>query len=463
VACLKTPDNSPDAALTPLSHDRGGQDLRVPATIEVVPMVKTRENVTAPIKWYLYVYVTNMRGEPLMPCSPRKARLLVRQGNACIVRRNPFTLQLTYATGETTQPLRLGVDGGYTTAGLSAVTEKREVFAAEVQLREDMVKLNAERRQYRRARRGRKTWYRKPRFLNRCKPEGWLAPSLQHKLDSHEKLVTLVKGFLPISQQRIEMGAFDIHQLKNPQIGRVDYQEGDQKGFWNVRAYGLYQDGHVCQQCKGKAKDPVLEVHHIVSRQIGGDRPDNLITLCKTCHAKLTKGELRLKVRPAKGYKAETFMTTIRWKLVDHLRAKGEEVSHTYGYLTKSMRIALDLEKSHINDAFVIAGGTTQKRSVRYRITQVRNCNRKLHRGARSQLPNTASRYLHGFQRYDKVLWKGPSGKEQGIECFIVGRRTTGYFALRTLDGTKIHDSAHYSDLTLLESATTFLIERIDT
>ena len=156
-------------------------------------------------------------------------------------------------------------------------------------------------------------------------------------------------------------------------------------------------------------------------------------------------------------------MTIIRWRLIDQLRAENEKVSHTYGYLTKSMRIALGLEKSHYNDAFVIAGGTTQERSVGYQITQMRKCNRKLHRGIRSHIRNTAPRYISGFQRYDKVLWKGTSGKEKGIECFIFGRRTSGYFAIRTLDGTKIHDSAHYRNLTILESAKTFLIERSDT
>ncbi|MCD6102874.1 MAG: HNH endonuclease, partial [Thermotogaceae bacterium] len=83
----------------------------------------------------------------------------------------------------------------------------------------------------------------------------------------------------------------------------------------------------------------------------------------------------------------------------------------------------------------------------------VRKCNRKLFKGARSHIRNTAKRYIKGFQRYDKVLW-------HGIECFIFGRRETGYFDLRKLDGTKIHASAKASELKLLERAKTFLIER---
>ena len=109
--------------------------------------------------------------------------------------------------------------------------------------------------------------------------------------------------------------------------------------------------------------------------------------------------------------------------------------------------------KSHINDAFVIAGGNNQHRTCQYLIKQFRKQNRKLHKGARSHIKNTAPRYIKGFKRYDKVLYNGQ-------ECFIFGRRSTGYFDLRKLDGTKIHASANYKKLKLLERATTFLIER---
>ncbi|MCD6102680.1 MAG: RRXRR domain-containing protein, partial [Thermotogaceae bacterium] len=272
---------------------------------------------------------------------------------------------------------------------------------------------------------------------------------------SHIKAIEQVKKILPVTKINIEVAAFDIQNIKNPDISGKEYQNGEQAGFWNVREYVLYRDGHVCQICKGKSKDPVLEVHHIVSRQIGGDRPGNLITLCQTCHQKLHKGELKkVKLKVDKGFKAETFMSTIRWKLVNRLKELGNTVSVTYGYLTKQKRIELGFSKSHINDAFVIAGGTNQNRSqVYYFIKQVRKCNRKLFKGIRSHIQNTAKRYIKGFQRYDKVLW-------HGIECFIFGRRKTGYFDLRKLDGTKIHASAKASELKLLERAKTFLIER---
>lgn len=424
---LKTSLNNPDAAITSLRREKGG---------------------------YMLAYVINKHGNPLMPCHPAKARLLLKQGKAKVIQRTPFTIQLIYGCSGYKQPITLGVDSGYTNIGLSAVTKDKEIYSAEVKLREDIVKLNSERRQYRRFRRYRKTWYRKPRFLNRKKPKGWLAPSIQHKLDSHIKIINQVKAILPVSQINIEVAAFDIQKIKNPGISGVDYQNGQQRDFWNVREYVLHRDSHTCQNCKDKSKNIILEVHHIVSRQIGGDRPDNLITLCKTCHEKFSQGKLILHIKPSKGFKAETFMSAVRWILVNKLREMGNIVNPTYGYITKNKRIELGLPKSHVNDAFVIAGGINQKSlPVQYFIKQVRKCNRKLFKGERSHIKNTGKRFIKGFQRFDKVQWKG-------IECFIFGRRTSGYFELRKADGTKVHSSVNYKQISLLERAKTFLMER---
>lgn len=166
----------------------------------------------------MQVYVLNHQGKPLMPCSPRTAKLLLKEDKAEVVKRTPFTIRWTVPTRSFRQPITLGVDSGYTHVGLSAVSEKKELYAADAALRTDLVKLNSERRMYRRSRRNRKPWYRQPRFLNRKKPEGWLAPSIQHKLDSHVKLIGKIKEILPVSRTVIEVGAFDIQKIKNPEI-----------------------------------------------------------------------------------------------------------------------------------------------------------------------------------------------------------------------------------------------------
>lgn len=445
-----------------IPHDRSncGLSLNSPERVrDSVPGLKTFLNdpdaALTPKGGNMQVYVLNHKRKSIMPCSPRKARLLLKQCKARVVKKTPFTIQWIVPTRSYIQPVTLGVDSGYTYIGLSAVTEKKELYSAEVNLRSDIVKLNSERKTYRMNRRGRRTWYRKPRFLNRKRPEGWLAPSIQHKLDSHIKVVNQVKAILPVSKVNVEVAAFDIQKIKNPDIQGVEYQNGPQKGFRNVREYVLYRDGHTCQCCKGRSKNPVLEVHHIVSRQVGGDRPDNLVTLCQTCHERVSKGEVAFKVKSSRGFKAETFMSTVRWMLVNKLRELGNRVSHTYGYLTKAKRTEWGLSRSHINDAFVTAGGNGHIRSaVQYLIGQVRKCNRKLFKGDRSHIRNTADRFIYGFQRFDKVQWNG-------MECFIFGRRSTGYFELRKLDGTRVHSSVKHSELSLLETAKTFLIERM--
>ncbi|MFH1521269.1 MAG: RNA-guided endonuclease IscB [Candidatus Micrarchaeota archaeon] len=182
----------------------------------------------------LRVPVLNMRGKPLMPTTPAKARHLLEQDKAKVVSRKPFTIQLKYATGETKQPVTLGIDAGYKTIGFSAVTNKKELLSGELNLRTNIPKLLEQRRSYRKTRRSR-LWHRQPRFNNRSKPKGWLAPSIQHKLDSHIRLVEKIKRLLPITEVNVEVANFDIHKIKNPDVQGKEYQQGEQLGFWNVR------------------------------------------------------------------------------------------------------------------------------------------------------------------------------------------------------------------------------------
>ena len=146
-------------------------------------------------------------------------------------------------------------------------------------LRNDIVDLLSTRRSLRRTRRNRKTRYRKPRFLNRKKGDGWLAPSVENKIANHIKAVKMVHRILPITKVTVEVAQFDIQKIKNQDIQGEEYQQGEQFGFWNVREYVLFRDNHICQYCKDKSKDSILNVHHIESRKTGGNSPGNLITL----------------------------------------------------------------------------------------------------------------------------------------------------------------------------------------
>ena len=410
----------------------------------------------------LKVFVLNMRGQPLMPCSPPKARKLLRAGKAVPVRRTPFVIQLTVPTGETKQPITLGVDAGYKHVGLSATTAKEELLASEVELRQDVTGLLSNRLALRRARRNRKTRCRAPRFDNRVrsKHKGWLAPSVENRIQAHISRIEAVCRVLPITKIVIETASFDIQKIKNPEVEGTDYQQGEQLGFWNVREYVLFRDGHVCQACKGRSKDLILNVHHIESRKTGGDAPGNLITLCEACHKAYHAGKLK-QFSPRRGasFRAETFMGLMRWTVLNRLRERHPElpVTNTYGYLTKHKRIVAGLPKTHCADAFCIAGVLDAKRRGEYLFQkQTRRHNRQIHKltilkgGVRKR--HQAPYLVHGFRLFDKVLCKGEVG-------FIFGRRSSGAFDVRRLNGTKISAGISYKKLSLLEKRKTFLTE----
>lgn len=402
------------------------------------------------------VYVLNMRGEPLMPTTPRKTRILLKKNKAKVIKRTPFTIQLKYATGEARQEITLGVDAGSKTIGLSADTEDEELYVSEVTLRTDIVDLLSGKRGYRRTRRNRLR-YRKPRFANRKKDEDWLAPSVRHKVDSHLKIIAEMYKILPVSKIIVEVASFDIQKIKNPAIQGEGYQQGEQLGFWNVREYVLWRDGHKCHG-KGGCKNKILNVHHIESRKTGGDAPDNLITLCEECHKAYHSGKLKLTFKSRRPLKDAAFMGIMRWAFYNKLKERYQNVRLTYGYITKNKRITEGLEKTHATDAFCIAGNMSAKRTDTIFLQKfVRKNNRSLHKanllkgGVRKK--NKAPYIVHGYRIFDKVLYEQQ-------ESFIFGRRASGYFDLRLLDGVKVHVSANHKKLKLLETAKTLLTER---
>ena len=408
------------------------------------------------------VYVISKNGKPLMPTERHgKVRRMLRDGLAKVVKKEPFTIQLLYDSTTYTQDVTLGVDAGSKHIGLSASTKKKELYAGEVTLRTDIVDNLATRREARRTRRGRKTRHRKPRFNNRKKGKGWLAPSVNHKVDCHLNRIDFVCSILPVTKIIVECASFNTQKLKNPNIQGEEYQQGDQMGFWNVREYVLFRDGHKCFHC-GKIEVP-LNVHHLESRKTGGDSPSNLITLCEDCHKEYhslqpeEQEKWKLPKR-AHSYRDAAFMGIMRWALYDKLKEKYHAVSMTFGYITKNTRIRIGLEKSHVNDAYCIAGNLEAKPlDIVLCQKKVRRHNRQIHKftfykgGKRKK--NQTPYLVKGFRLFDKVEYNGQ-------KCFISARRATGSFALKTFDWKKVTDGVTYKKLKLLEERRGYIQER---
>ena len=412
----------------------------------------------------MLVYVLNRHGKPLMPCKPRKARILLRDGKAKVVKKVPFTIQLLYGSSGYTQDVSLGVDAGSKHIGISATTEKEVLFEADVELRNDIVDNLSTRREARRTRRNRKTRYRKPRFNNRkkSKKSGWLAPSIRQKIETHLSIVDMVNRILPITKTVVETASFDIQKIKNPDISGVEYQQGDQLGFWNVREYILHRDNHTCQCCKGKSRDKILNVHHIESRKTGGNSPNNLITLCETCHTGYHNGTVKLpdSVKRKQPFKDAAFMSIMRWAFYEKLKELYNNVSMTFGYITKNTRIANNLQKDHYIDARCISGNpSSMSNGTIYSFKKIRRHNRKIFKDKilkRNKRKRNQCKYeILGFRRYDLV-------KFENAVYYINSLRERGIFQIKSLLDKSFSKEVTSKKLTLFQKRSGFIVEYIN-
>ena len=369
-----------------------------------------------------------MRGQALMPCTQRKARLLLEQGKAKIIGYKPFTIQLCYTTGEAKQEVTIGIDEGARHIGIAIVSQGKVLAKGEVELRQDVHFLLTTRAQYRRSRRFRKTRYRKARFLNRRKSKGWLPPSIRAKLDANFAWIDKFCSLVPTTKLRIEVGKFDVAKMINPEIQGVDYQHGQTYGYYDVRYYVFARDEYTCQICKKKGK--ILHTHHIIYRSEGGtDRADNLITVCSDCHTSENhkQGGILWKWmkehKKVKQYKEPPFMNTLR---IQTFR-KYPNAEITYGSKTSSSRKELGLEKTHYNDAIAITGIESIKRNPTsaFFVKQFRKKKRSLHeatarKGRKS--PNVMqkrnsknTKELRGWYLNDEVTCFGKHGWISGF------------------------------------------------
>ena len=378
-------------------------------------------------------YVLDINGSPLMPMHNfKKARKLLKEKKAKVVSREPFIIRLLYEpkTHEV-QDCVLGVDTGSKYIGAAVVSNGKVLYASEVKIKDDIKSKMDRRRSYRQNRRYRKTRYRKDRFLNRgnSTKKGRCIPTLRSKFDSHVREIEFIKSILPIKNIILEVGQFDTHKLKNPNVKGWGYQKGTNYGFANSREHALCRDKYTCQICK--AKNVRLEVHHIKYRsQCGSDDLENLITLCEDCHKKVHLGELSINKKPKKLpiFSSATIMSTLRSMLLKHY----PEAIETFGFITKENRLSLNLPKEHFIDACIIASGCEEfvlphEFFIKRHVTRGDYQSTK---GVRSEKLIPHYKIL-GFRKWDKVLYMGE-------EYFIKGRRSVGTCDLEDIYGNKI-------------------------
>ncbi len=425
-----------------------------------------------------FVFVLDTNKQPLEPCSPTIAKKLLKAGKAEVFRQYPFTIilkkavrpplrkpQRTQAHQEAVRQrevksCQLKLDPGSVTTGIAILQDNKLIWAAELTHRGQQIKHNLEsRRSLRRSRRGRKTRYRQPRFLNRAKDSGWLPPSLEHRILTTMTWVNRLIKLCPIDSIAMELVRFDTQKLDNPEISGVEYQQGTLYQY-EVREYLLEKFSRTCAYCG--AKDVPLEVEHIKPKSKGGsNRVSNLTIACVSCNQAKSNLDIRefLAKKPsvlkrilaqAKApLKNAAAVNTTRWKLFNSLKETGLLLTTGTGGQTKFNRNQQGLKKCHYLDAACV--GDTQKLEILLHQPLLIKCtghgNRQVihvdkfgfpRRNKSNQLVRKSAlvKSVKGFKTGDIVRAVVTKGKKIGSYLGKVAVRSSGSFNIKTVTET---------------------------
>lgn len=401
------------------------------------------------------VFVWDKRKYPLMPCSEKRARLLLSRGRAVVVKHYPFTIRLKNRIGGEAQPLRVKIDPGSRYTGIAVVRETKEKSTVlnlfQLNHRGWSISANlTSRRAMRRRRRG-NLRYRQARFNNRTKPNGWLAPSLQHRVDTVMSWVNKFQRLAPVRAISQELVRFDMQLVNNPDICGVEYQQGELQGY-EVREYLLEKWDRQCAYC-GAAHVP-LDIEHIVPKASGGShRISNLTLACRPCNQR--KGsqpiEVFLAQKPAvlqkikaqanRPLKDAAAVNSTRWALANQLKATDLPVELASGGRTKFNRIRQGIPKSHALDAACV-GDVDALENWALPTLEINCTGRGGYQRTRLDQYGFPRGYLmrqkavQGFQIGDQVTAKVTKGKKIGTYKGRVAVRASGSFNITTEQGT---------------------------
>lgn len=437
----------------------------------------------SPFRGANHVFVLSKNKKPLMPCHPARARELLAKKKAVVHSRFPFTIRLKFRTEGETQALNLKLDPGSKTTGIAIVTQRGKIlFGAELNHRGlEIVKKLTARRQARRGRRYRHTWYRQPKFppgktgkYDTSRPEGWLSPSLMHRVYT---VITWAKRLIkrtPITEIWVERVKFDTHLLRNPDVAGILYQQGTLWGY-EVREYLLEAWEHKCAYCD--AKDVALEIDHVHPKTKGGvDSIGNLTIACHDCNqakgSRLLeeflihdpKRAAHIREQMLSPLRDAAAINATRYRIVEELQTLGLPVRCFIGGQTKFNRSRLSLSKTHWLDAACVGeietlwntglqplvitacgrGSRKRTRFTKYGFHQKDGTGRIL-----GILTNKKKSF--GFQTGDIVTANVPKGKNKGRHFGRLAMRANGDFNIKTATGTVQH--INYKHTRLLQRA----------
>lgn len=402
------------------------------------------------------VCVLDKRHQPLMPCSEKRARLLLARGRAVVHRRMPLVIRMKDRLGKDSQmqPVALKLDPGSRTTGMALVRSVRTsegavhsaLHLAELTHRGEAIhRALLKRAGYRRRRRSANLRYRPARFLNRRHPDGWLPPSVRSRVDNVLNWARRYQRWVPLTSIEVERVRFDTQALQNPEMSGVDYQRGTLFG-WEIRAYLFEKWGRRCAYC-GKQRVP-LEVEHLVPKSRGGsDRVSNLALSCHECNQRKGTqtasefGHPEVEVQARQPLKDAAAVNATRVCLVEELRALGLPVGTWTGGRTRWNRERFGLEKTHALDALAVGPLAGVDRG-KLRVLMIGATGR----GSHCRTTVSANGFPRGYRMRQKRVRDVATGdlvkaevpaplETAGIHVVRVAVRLSGSFRVGTVDG----------------------------
>ena len=391
-----------------------------------------------------FVFVLDTDRRPLSPCHPARARELLRKGQAAVLRRFPLTIILKRSVpGASPAACQIKLDPGSKTTGIALVQGDKVVWGGELHHRGALIRKKLQSRRASRRSRRSKLRYRAPRFLNRARKKGWLAPSLQHRVETTMTWVDRLMRFAPVDELTQELVRFDMQKMNNPEISGTEYQQGELLGF-EVKEYLLEKWGRTCAYCG--AENVPLEVEHIHPRSKGGsDRVSNLTLACTKCNQKkgnrpveeflAKKPDLLKKIlsKARTSLRDAAAVNSTRWALFHRLDATGLPVTVGTGGRTKFNRKQLGWDKAHWLDAAAVGeiGALVLATDLPLNITAKGQGGRQKAVLDKYGYPkqHRSLKPIHGWRSGDIARCEGRTGR--------ISPRVKGGFEMRPFDGGK--------------------------
>ena len=309
-----------------------------------------------------------------MPCHPARARQLIRKDRARPCHKGGvFHIHLKdrNRSNAKVQMVALNIDPGARTSGYAVTresedgTERSVIGAYQVRHRAHAVSAKLTKRAMHRRTRRSRLRHRPPRFDNRRKPQGRLAPSVRHLASEMTGWAKRIIALYPVCRIRIETAVFDTQAMQDPEIHSTEYQRRTLHG-WQLRAYVLHCSGNRCVYCD--SSDTRLEIEHIVPRSRGGtDRVDNLTASCAPCNR--SKGNMPIerfladdprrltrimRDRRLTNLTGAAHLNIVMPTVLRELSSLGLPFEQTDAATTSWNRRKLDVPKSHVADAAVL-------------------------------------------------------------------------------------------------------------